>query len=57
MIRPQLSVLVGENCLKCQNPSMTLEIDAQGRVVLSAALRESLRLHAGNSLNARLGDG
>ena len=36
---------------------MTLQIDPLGRVVLPQSLRESLRLHSGDHLNARLEDG
>jgi len=36
---------------------MTLQIDPLGRVELPEALRESLRLHSGDHLNARLEDG
>jgi AbrB family looped-hinge helix DNA binding protein len=36
---------------------MTLQIDPLGRVVLPKILRESLRLHSGDHLNARLEDG
>ncbi len=36
---------------------MTLQIDAQGRVVIPESLRESLHLHSGDQLNVRLEDG
>ena len=36
---------------------MTLQIDAQGRINIPESLRESLHLHSGDQLNARLEDG
>jgi AbrB family looped-hinge helix DNA binding protein len=33
---------------------MTLQIDAQGRINIPESLRESLHLHSGDHLNARL---
>ena len=36
---------------------MTLQIDAQGRINIPESLRESLHLHSGDHLNARLEDG
>ena len=41
----------------CYDGRMTLQIDSQGRVVIPESLRDSLHLHAGDSLNARLEDG